>query len=73
MALALFLYTGQRRSDVIRVGPARVKNGSIEVVQIKTGKYLLIPAITRSQKWSVTPEKPIKNCWLNLHGKSWEA
>lgn len=43
LALALFLYTGQRRSDVIHMGPARLKNGGIEVVQIKTGKYLLIP------------------------------
>ncbi|CCT60021.1 phage integrase [Acetobacter pasteurianus 386B] len=50
LTLALFLYTGQRRSDVIRMGPARHQ------------KFRPLPAITRSQKWSVTPEKPIRNC-----------
>lgn len=43
LALALFLYTGQRRSDVIRMGPKHVSNGGIDVVQLKTGKQLHIP------------------------------
>lgn len=43
LALALFLYTGQRRSDVIRMGPKHVSGGGIDVVQLKTGKHLHIP------------------------------
>lgn len=43
LAFALFLYTGQRRSDVVRMGPQHVKKGRIEVTQAKGGKTLLIP------------------------------
>ncbi|GAN68298.1 phage related integrase [Acetobacter orleanensis NRIC 0473] len=43
LALTLLLYTGQRRSDVIRMGVANVKDGAISVAQIKTDVRLLIP------------------------------
>ena len=43
LALALLLYTGQRRGDVIRMGPQHVRDGSVEVVQGKTGTRLAIP------------------------------
>jgi integrase len=43
LALALLLYTGQRRSDVIRMGRQHVKNGHISVEQQKTGAKLSIP------------------------------
>jgi integrase len=43
LALALLLYTAQRRSDVVRMGPADVKNGTIRVKQKKTGTTLSIP------------------------------
>ncbi len=43
LALALLIYTGQRRSDVIRMAPGQVRRGTIEVVQQKTGKPLRIP------------------------------
>lgn len=43
LALALLLYTGQRRSDVVRMGPQHVRDGSVEVVQRKTGTRLSIP------------------------------
>ena len=42
-ALALLLYTGQRRSDVIRMGRQHVRDGAIEVRQQKTGATLSIP------------------------------
>jgi integrase len=42
LALALLLYTGQRRSDVVGMGRQHVKNGRIRVVQQKTGKELWI-------------------------------
>lgn len=43
LALALLLYTGQRRSDVIRMGPQHASGDGIEVVQVKTGTQLHIP------------------------------
>jgi integrase len=43
LALALLLCTGQRRSDVVRMGRQHVKDGVIEVRQVKTGAHLFIP------------------------------
>jgi integrase len=43
LALALLLYTGQRRSDVIRMGPQHVRGAFIAVRQQKTGNQLEIP------------------------------
>lgn len=43
LALALMLYTGQRRSDVVRMGRQHIRGDAIEVRQQKTGARLLIP------------------------------
>jgi integrase len=43
LALALLLYTGQRRSDVIRIGRQHIRDGVLTVKQDKTGKPLAIP------------------------------
>ncbi len=43
LAFALMLYTGQRRSDVHRMTWADVSEGSIRVLQQKTGRKLTIP------------------------------
>jgi integrase len=43
LALALLLYTAQRRSDVIGMGRQHIKNGCITVRQQKTGALLQIP------------------------------
>lgn len=43
LALALLLYTAQRRSDVIGMGRQHVRNGAIAVRQQKTGTMLQIP------------------------------
>ena len=41
--MALLLYTGQRRSDLVTMGPQHVdKNGAIHVRQVKTGVTLVI-------------------------------
>jgi integrase len=42
LAMALALYTGQRRSDVVRMGWQHVKSDHISVRQQKTGRQLLI-------------------------------
>ncbi|GBQ19403.1 phage related integrase [Gluconacetobacter sacchari DSM 12717] len=43
LALALLLYTGQRRSDVVRMGWDDIESGFLRVRQAKTGAALLIP------------------------------
>lgn len=43
LALALLLYTGQRRSDVVKMGRQHVKDGMIRVRQQKTDTELFIP------------------------------
>ena len=43
LALALLLYTGQRRGDVIRLGRQHVRSARLHVVQGKTGARLSIP------------------------------
>jgi integrase len=42
-AFELFLNTGQRRSDVIRMAWSHIADGKIRVEQQKTGRVLLIP------------------------------
>jgi integrase len=43
LALALLLYTGQRRSDVVRMGRQHIREGVLTVKQEKTGATLAIP------------------------------
>jgi integrase len=43
LALALTLYTGQRASDLIRMGRQHVRDGQISVAQQKTGACVWIP------------------------------
>jgi len=43
LALALLLYTGQRRSDVVKMGRQHIRNGVLSVKQQKTGAALAIP------------------------------
>ena len=43
LALALLLYTAQRRSDIVRMGRQHVRDGVVHVRQQKTGAMLAIP------------------------------
>lgn len=43
LAMALLLYTGQRRSDVVRMGPQHMLRSRIAVTQQKTGRSLWVP------------------------------
>jgi len=43
LALALLLYTGQRRSDIVRLGRQLLRDCVLTVRQQKTGAELLIP------------------------------
>jgi integrase len=43
LALALMLYTAQRRSDVVKMGRQHIRNGVVHVRQQKTNAMLAIP------------------------------
>jgi integrase len=43
LALALGLYTVQRRGDVVRIGRQHIRDGVLHVTQQKTGKALALP------------------------------
>jgi integrase len=46
LALALLIHTGQRRSDIIRMGRQHIRDGVLHVRQAKTGAVLDIPVHT---------------------------
>ena len=45
LALALLLYTGQRRSDVISLGRQHERDGWLTLTQQKTGKAMSVPVV----------------------------
>src|SRR5262249_28072825 len=45
LALDLLLYTGQRRSDVVRMGRHHVRDGMLQVIQDKGGVELQVPVL----------------------------
>jgi integrase len=47
LAFALLLHTGQRRGDVIRMGPQHIHDGFLHVKQSKTGVELGIPVTSQ--------------------------
>ncbi len=58
-AFALFLYTGQRRSDVVRMAWTDIAGNAIKVVQLKTGARLTIRFHPELQE--------ILRCWPRSH------
>jgi integrase len=59
LALALLLYTAQRRGDVVRMGRQHVRDGLIHVRQSKTGQTLAIPLHPELQ--AVLNATPVEN------------
>jgi integrase len=58
LALALLLYTGQRRSDVVRMGRQHIRDGVLTVKQEKTRATLVIPVHPNLQAvLDATPSK----------------
>jgi integrase len=50
LAFALLLFTGQRRSDVVRMGPQHIESGTLRVRQQKTRVDLLVPVHSKLQE-----------------------
>jgi len=72
LALALGLYTAQRRSDVVRIGRQHIRDGILAVRQQKTGVMLAIPVHRELEQIIATT--PIGHLTLltTKHGKSYE-
>ena len=52
LAMALLLYTGQRRSDVVRLGRQHERDGVLYYRQLKTGMEMVTPILPSSVKSS---------------------
>ena len=50
LAFALLLFTGQRRSDVVKMGRQHIRDGMLRVEQAKTGAKLWIPVTPQLQQ-----------------------
>lgn len=65
----LALYTGQRGSDVVRLGPTFVDEGGFDLAQIKTGRQVWCPILpelaTEMAKWERRPGPYM----MQAHGK----
>ena len=73
LALALLLYTGQRRSDVVRMGWQNVKADRIVVRQQKTGRPLAIPMHPELVRALAAAPKTNMTFLTTEHGASFSA
>jgi integrase len=73
LALALLLYTGQRRSDVVTMGRQHVKDGKIRVVQQKTGTELWIKLHSRLKAEIAAAPKDHLTFLTTQYGKPFSA
>jgi integrase len=73
LALALALYTAQRRSDIIRMGRQHIRDGLLSVKQQKTGAQLSIPV--HSELRAIMDATPSDNLTLltTATGKQYHA
>ena len=70
-ATALALYTGQRQADIIAMSRAKVRNGTIEVKQEKTGRELIIPAHQKLLSVLESMDKSSVQILTNTRGTPW--
>jgi integrase len=73
LAMALLLYTGQRRSDVVTMGRQHVRDGKIRVVQQKTGTELWISLHSRLKAEIAAAPKDHLNLLTTAYGKPFTA
>ena len=73
LALILLLYTGLRRSDVVRVGPQHIRDGYLTIRQTKTGTEVSIPVHARLRE-ALDQVKPDSMVYLTTaYGKPFTA
>jgi integrase len=59
LAFALLLYTGQRRSDVVKMGRQHIRDGWLHVKQAKTGAKLEIPMSRMPELQQIIDASPV--------------
>ena len=59
LAFALLLYTGQRRSDVVRMGRQHVEDGVLTITQKKGGDMVEVSTTTAASRFDVAQRKRI--------------
>ena len=65
LALELLLNTGQRRSDVVRMGPQHVRGGAVHLRQLKTGQPIAVPILPElAAELALLPHRHLT--WLAL-------
>ena len=74
LALALLLYTAQRRADVVRLGPPNVRDGWLRFTQSKTGTEMEIPLVAPlADIIAATPMVGVKTFIVTDYGRSFTA
>lgn len=70
LALALLLYTAQRRADVVRLGPPNVRDGWLRFTQSKTGTEMEIPLVAPlADIIAATPMVGVKTFLVTDYGR----
>jgi integrase len=74
LALDLLLYTAQRRTDVVALGPANLRNGRLHFTQSKTGTAMDIPiAQPLVDTIAATPMIGVRTYLVTEYGKPFTA
>lgn len=74
LALALLLYTAQRRADVVRLGPQDVRDGRLHFVQSKTGTEMhILVAAPLADVIAATPMVGVKTFLVTDYGRPFTA
>jgi integrase len=74
LALVLLLYTAQRRSDVVRLGPTDMRDGWLHFTQSKTGAEVNIPvAPPLADVIAATPMVGVKTFLVTDYGRPFSA
>jgi integrase len=74
LAFALILYTGQRRGDVVRMGPRHMHDGLLTIEQSKTGAQVIIPVHPKLKEIiEATPTIGMQTFLVTQRGEPWAA
>jgi integrase len=74
LALALLLYTAQRRTDIVTLGPMNVRGGRLHFTQSKTGTAMDIPvAAPLAEIIAATPMVGVRTFLVTEFGRPFTA
>ena len=73
LAFDLLLYTGQRRSDVVRMGPQTLRDGRLDFQQQKTGMDMSLPVHPTLRATIAASTTGLTSFLVTSHGKPFVA